>query len=306
MTGAIGLVASPGGHVDEAFEIADRFAAREDRFWVTARTPQTQSLLEAETVIWVPEVRSRQGVKAARSLAGAMRIMRQTRPRRVVSTGAALTVPYMLAARALRIPLTYVESATRLSSPSQTGRIVERVPGAQLFHQGGEWGRGSWQRFGSVFDGFEAEPAADPRPVHRALVTLGSEKFPFPRALHECQGALAGAEVAWQIGNTPISRIELVGDVRQWWPAAELSAVARSADVIVTHAGVGSILMALRSGTCPVIIARTARLGEHVDDHQIELATRLEARDLVAFVRPGDSLEDHIRAVRERRIVRRP
>ncbi|MFD5213474.1 glycosyltransferase [Microbacterium sp. NPDC058345] len=305
MTGSVGFVASPGGHVDEAFEIAERFAPRADRFWVTARTPQTESLLAAETVVWVPEVKSRQGLKAARSLAGAVRIMRQTRPRSVVSTGAALTVPYMLAARALRIPLTYVESATRLTSPSQTGRIIERVPGTRLFHQGSDWGRGAWQQFGSVFDNFEAHPA-EPRTVRRALVTLGSEKFPFPRALRESRDALSAAEVAWQVGNTPAEDATLTGDVRQWWPGDELAAAARSADVIITHAGVGSILMALRAGVCPVVLARTARLGEHVDDHQVELAARLDERGLVTFARPGDALADHVQAAQARRIVRRP
>lgn len=304
MSREVGFVASPGGHLDEAFEIAERFAVREDRFWVTASTPQTRSLLKAETVVWVPEVKSRQGLKAVASLVPAMRLMRAKRPRRLVSTGAALTVPYMLAARTLRTALTYVESATRLRSPSQTGRIMERIPGVELFHQGSEWERAGWQAFGSVFDGFEAEPT-EPRVVKRALVTLGSEKFPFVRALRESQCALSGVETAWQTGNTPDVGSGLAGDVRQWWAGDELRAAAEAADIIVTHAGVGSILMALRSGSCPVIVARTARLGEHVDDHQVELATRLEQRGLIAFARPGDSLSEHIRVAQSRRIVRR-
>lgn len=304
MTGALALVASPGGHLDEAYEIADGLAERAERFWITASSPQTTSLLADENVVWVPEVKSRQGVKAALSLAGAMRIMRQRRPRGLISTGAALTVPYMLAARAMRIPLTYVESATRLRSPSQTGRLVQLVPGAQLFHQGTDWSRAGWEYFGSVFDGYQAEPS-EARQITRALVTLGSERFPFRRALRESVEALAGAEISWQIGTTPNTASPLRGDARRWWSAAELTSVAESADVIVTHAGVGSVLMALRAGVRPVVMARTARLGEHVDDHQVELAAQLEERELVVFARPGEPLGDHIRTATTRRIVRR-
>src|SRR5690625_7230620 len=68
MNGGVALVASPGGHVDEAFEIADRFAARGDRVWITARTTQTATLLRDEHVEWVPEVKSREAARAVQSL----------------------------------------------------------------------------------------------------------------------------------------------------------------------------------------------------------------------------------------------
>lgn len=48
------------------------------------------------------------------------------------------------------------------------------------------------------------------------------------------------------------------------------------ARVVVTHAGVGSILTALRVGHTPVVVPRLHSFGEHVDDHQVELVRRLE------------------------------
>lgn len=304
MTGKVVLVASPGGHVDEAFEIAGRFATRVDRFWITARTPQTEVLLAREQVTWVPEVKSREGLRAAQSLSRAFRIMRESRPRLVVSTGAALTVPYMLAASALRLSVTYVESATRLTGPSQTGRIIERVPGVRLYHQGSGWRRGRWQEFGSIFDCYVSQPA-DSRSVHRVLVTVGSERFSFPRALKAAQSALPDVRLAWQIGNTPVCDAELSGEVRKWWPADELSAEILASDVVITHAGVGTILTVLRSGQCPVVIPRMKQLGEHVDDHQNELAAFLAERELAVVVRPGDDLANAVAAASARRVTRR-
>lgn len=302
MTGTVALVASPGGHIDQAFEIAGRFAGPGDRFWITARTPQTEALLAGEEVEWVPMVRSRQGVRAARTLGLARRIMRTHRPSRLVSTGSALAVPYMLAARGAGVQVTYVESATRLLGPSVTGRIAERVPGIELFRQG-RWERARWQYFGSIFDGYTAR-ATSPKAVRSALVTIGSEQFPFARALESVRDATTGLELSWQTGTTPADGMMLAGDVRAWWPGDELAAVAANCDVVITHAGVGSILMVLRTGSCPVVIPRLQQLGEHIDDHQMELAGMLESRELVVVARPEDDLAECIQRAVSRRITK--
>jgi UDP-N-acetylglucosamine transferase subunit ALG13 len=65
---------------------------------------------------------------------------------------------------------------------------------------------------------------------------------------------------------------------------AELAALMDEAAVVVSHAGVGSILCALRAGHVPVVVPRLARHGETVDDHQLELARRLQANGLVTLV----------------------
>lgn len=304
MTGPVALVATPGGHIDEAFDIADRFAIHADRFWITARTPQTETLLADERVAWVPEVKARQGMRAVGSFGAALRIMRANRPRLLVSTGSALTVPYMVAARCSRVPVTYVESATRLTDPSLTGRIAERIPGVRLFQQGTAWNRPRWGSHASVFDEYVCNPG-DARPVQRALVTLGTEQFPFSRAVEAVRNALPNVQVTWQTGNTPVDGFSLPGDVRAWWRADALATVARDQDVVITHAGVGSILMVLRAGRCPLVIPRMKQFQEHVDDHQAELAEQLEERGLVVVARPGDDLAQRANEAARRRVVRK-
>ena len=58
-------------------------------------------------------------------------------------------------------------------------------------------------------------------------------------------------------------------------PFDELNARMREADVVVTHAGVGSVLCARQAGHVPVVVPRLHRFGEHVDDHQLELVAAL-------------------------------
>lgn len=280
------LVASPGGHAEELFALAPGWLPTDvPRVWLTARTPHTVALLAGEDVEWVPAVGARQGFRALGSVPLAARTLRRVRPRVVISTGAALSVPYLLAARAYRVPVHYVESATRFMAPSLTGRMVSLLPGVRLHHQSLRRPGHRWARTTSVFDGF-APQVVPGRPVRRVVVSVGTERFPLTRALQALAGALpTDADVLWQTGYTPTA--DLPGRQSAWVQGRELEQAVRSADVVVTHAGVGSVLSALRCGQHPLVFARRSALGEHVDDHQVELARDLQARGLVTECLPG-------------------
>ena len=68
-------------------------------------------------------------------------------------------------------------------------------------------------------------------------------------------------------------------------PFGEILEHLEAAHVVVAHAGVGSILLAVRHGHVPIVMPRLHRYGEHVDDHQAQLAGRLAqlGRVLVAW-----------------------
>lgn len=282
------LVATAGGHIDELYELTAR-RGRVDgrRVWVTSRTAQTASLLADEEVHWVRAVGSRQIIAMLRSVPQAWSILRGERPRRVVTTGAAGAVPYLVLARILGIECVYIESATRLYGPSVTGRIAERIPGVRLRTQQG-WRRPRWRTVNSVFDGYVAVDRGHGT-CGSMLVTLGTERFPFPRALTSLTEVGKGVEIFWQTGHTAVDAA-LPGTHHQWWSAQELGAAAGAVDVVITHAGVGSILLALRAGRRPVLLPRLADLGEHVDNHQVELARQLRDRGLAIVAEPGDRL----------------
>jgi UDP-N-acetylglucosamine transferase subunit ALG13 len=53
---------------------------------------------------------------------------------------------------------------------------------------------------------------------------------------------------------------------------------------VVCHAGVGTIVTAIRAGHTPVVIPRQPGLGEHVDNHQMDIAGRYAERGLVRCV----------------------
>jgi UDP-N-acetylglucosamine transferase subunit ALG13 len=64
----------------------------------------------------------------------------------------------------------------------------------------------------------------------------------------------------------------------------------REARVIVTHAGVGSVMVALANSKRPIVVPRRRSFGEAVDDHQLQLGRRFADAGLVTLVETPDGL----------------
>jgi UDP-N-acetylglucosamine transferase subunit ALG13 len=66
---------------------------------------------------------------------------------------------------------------------------------------------------------------------------------------------------------------------RDFVPPAEAKRLILESELIVAHAGMGSILTALRFGKPILIMPRRASLGEHRNEHQMATAKWLESRN---------------------------
>jgi len=104
--------------------------------------------------------------------------------------------------------------------------------------------------------------------------------------------ALPPEELIVQHGPSPAPRCAAA---YPYLPFGEIVELMRQADVVVSHAGVGSIMCALQAGRIPVVFPRLKRYSETVDDHQAELAHALADRGTVLV---ASSAEDLARAVR--------
>ena len=274
------LVASTGGHLAELHDLVPRLGVG-DRRWVTFDSPQSRSLLAGEDVVHVPPATTRDLAGAVQDLIVARQMFRRERYERVISTGASIAMAFFLPALAARVACTYIESATRTAGPSLTGRLTACIPRVRRFTQYPSWAGAGWRYGGSIFDSYVAAPRLDPPPVRKVVVTLGThERFTFPRLLDRLVRILPPElEVLWQVGATRIDRMP--PDARGQVPVGELLAAMREADVVISHAGVGSALAAMRAGHRTVYVPRRRAHGEHVDDHQVGMAGELDRRHLV-------------------------
>jgi UDP-N-acetylglucosamine--N-acetylmuramyl-(pentapeptide) pyrophosphoryl-undecaprenol N-acetylglucosamine transferase len=240
----------------------------------------------------------------------ARRLVRDEAPDVVMSAGAALAVPFAIAARWYRTPFHYVESATRLDGPSLTGKMITRIDDRHRWCQAGPPWPG-WRAAGSVFDAFVPSPIAGQGPIQRVVVSLGTQaNYGFVAAVEAVLRVLSTLadppEVLWQIGSTDVdnllndrSRALGLGNARSHVPETELIEAMGAADVVITHAGVGLVTLALASGKSPVVIPRRACRREHVDEHQSQLAAFMSARGLtVAAEAPELTFDALLRAQR--------
>lgn len=114
------------------------------------------------------------------------------------------------------------------------------------------------------------------------LVTVGASQFPFDRLLHAVD-RVAEREVA-VVQHGPSDVRPRGARCVPFLPVQTLGELVREARVVVTHGGVGSILLALANGKRPYVVPRRRAFGETVDDHQVESARRFEQAGLVTMV----------------------
>jgi hypothetical protein len=117
------LVASPGGHLLQMLALEPAWGGLR-RTWVTLRRPDATDLLADERVVYAHGPTVRNIPNLIRNLGLAWRTIRRQRPDVILSTGAALAVPFFVVGRLFGVRLVYVESLTRVNELALSGRLV--------------------------------------------------------------------------------------------------------------------------------------------------------------------------------------
>ncbi len=120
------LVGSAGGHLAQLVRLRPWWGDL-TRTWVTFDKADARSLLADEAVIWAHHPTTRNIANLLRNTVLALRHVRRLRPDLVVSTGAAVAVPFFLVARLLGIATVYVEVFDRVDSPTLSGRLCRPI-----------------------------------------------------------------------------------------------------------------------------------------------------------------------------------
>ena len=76
---------------------------------------------------------------------------------------------------------------------------------------------------------------------------------------------------------------------------ARFEPMFKSAEVIVSHAGIGSVLTAARYAKPIVLLPRRASLNEHRNDHQMATVRKLEGRPGILIAQDESELAERIR-----------
>jgi UDP-N-acetylglucosamine transferase subunit ALG13 len=105
------------------------------------------------------------------------------------------------------------------------------------------------------------------------LVVLGTHELPFTRLLEEVERlkkeGFITEEVIVQAGHTKYESDVL--NIKPFVNYEVMDQLMEDASVIITHAGTGSVISALKKGKKVIAAARLKKYGEHNDDHQLQL-----------------------------------
>ncbi len=289
------LVASTGGHLAQLVRLAPGLGASPSSLWVTFDSMQSRSLLAGQRRIHVPYVRPRDYLGMMRAAGIVRRVLRHENFEGAVSTGAALAVAALPQAAISGVPSLYIESVSRVEGPSLSGRMLAASRLVSVRTQHPAWATNRWRTHPSVLSTYHSLTRQAPdRPS--LFVTLGTiEGYRFDSLVDAVLATgLADERTVWQLGFTN-NRSDLPGQVYQMMPSTQFIDAALSADVVITHAGVGTFMALLEMGIFPVIVTRRKHRGEHVDDHQMQIAELAEYLGVARAVDAPDLTADVIR-----------
>jgi beta-1,4-N-acetylglucosaminyltransferase len=117
------LVCSPGGHFLQLLALEPAYSDSAHT-WVTLPGADTESVLADERVVFAYGPTNRSLKNLARNSLLAWRVVRKLDPDVIVSTGAALAVPFFVVGKLRRKRLIYIESVSRVDGLSMSGKAV--------------------------------------------------------------------------------------------------------------------------------------------------------------------------------------
>lgn len=131
------------------------------------------------------------------------------------------------------------------------------------------------------------------------FVTVGSQKFQFNRLLKEIDNLIQEGkiqeEVFAQIGASDYKPKNY--SFKEFITQDEFNNYINESHIVITHAGTGVIINAIKRGKKVIGVPRLAKYGEHVDDHQIQLIKEFTEMNFIMSAYDTTQLYDRIKEI---------
>lgn len=132
------------------------------------------------------------------------------------------------------------------------------------------------------------------------FITVGTAKFQFNRLLEEVD-RLVGAKkikdkVIAQAGYSDYKPKNY--EYFSFTDSDRIERLNKTADIVISHAGAGCIISALKYNRPVIVVPRLARFKEHSNDHQKEIAKELAEQGKVVAVFDMKKLGDAVRRMK--------
>ena len=122
----IALVGSSGGHLTHMY-LLKKFWENEDRFWVTFDKTDAKSILKEERFYPCYYPTNRNVKNTIKNTILAFKILRKEKPDLIISSGAAVAVPFFWLGKLFGAKTVYIEIFDRIDKTTLTGKLVYPV-----------------------------------------------------------------------------------------------------------------------------------------------------------------------------------
>lgn len=131
------------------------------------------------------------------------------------------------------------------------------------------------------------------------FVTLGTQKFQMERLVKAADEVAehVDEEVFIQTGHTEYKPRNC--SYKDFLRPEEYKERIENCSVLVTHAGVGTIITGLNAHKPVIVVPRLAGMHEHVDDHQIQIAEAFSTKNCVIYCKDTKDLISDIARARD-------
>lgn len=125
------------------------------------------------------------------------------------------------------------------------------------------------------------------------FVALGTQKFQFNRLLQMIDQLLDDGRidepVFAQVGNSDYKpkNYKYASFLNKY----EFEEKIKECDVLITHSGVATIIAGIKNEKKVIVVPRLSKYGEHVDDHQIQIAQSFSKQNYVIMYTESEDLE---------------
>lgn len=120
------LIGSSGGHLTHLYMLKP-FWEKHDHFWVTFEKEDAKSLLEGEKMYPCYYPTNRNIKNLIRNTRLAAKVLKKEKPDLIISSGAAVAVPFFWLGKLKGAKTVYIEIFDRIEKPTMTGKLVYPV-----------------------------------------------------------------------------------------------------------------------------------------------------------------------------------
>jgi beta-1,4-N-acetylglucosaminyltransferase len=119
------------------------------------------------------------------------------------------------------------------------------------------------------------------------LVTVGLHNQGFDRLIRAADELSQQIDEKMYIQYGSSNYVPLHTECSRWTTSLQMKQLTEDARIVITHAASGTVILALNLAKPLIVVPRTRRFREHIDDHQLQLAAALsESNQAVSVANP--------------------